>query len=218
MSEDTAIGLLVVGAGVIIVGLIIVLVMRRERKRRESLIAAAGQLGGRFDKRPDSEFAKDLSKVFWVFRYYRKRAVTNLIERPGAEATFRLFDYAYLRPGSRSPSMWSVVLVSSPRLQLPKFTMGNMGGALRLRDKFVSEPVVFPVSEFCEAHKVHAEDDAATINAFSDKLQRHLADRQRYCMEGDGNHFVMYEPDRRVRPEQVRAVLDDAQAILTEFL
>lgn len=218
MSEDTAIILIVVGAGAIIISLVIVLVLRRERKRRESLTAAAGQLGARFDAKPESEFVKELRKTFWVFRYYRKRAVTNLVERPGPDARFRLFDYAYLRPGSRAPSVWSVVLVSSPRLQLPKFTMGNLGGALRLRDNFTSDPTVFPVSAFCDAHKVHAVDDAATIRAFSEKLQIHLAERQRYCMEGAGSHFVLYEPDRRVRSEQVRAVLEDSQLILTEFL
>ena len=206
----------IIGGAVLITALIVVASIRSDRKRREALSGEAALLGARFEAKPDAAFLNGLKSTFWVFRYHRRRTVTNLIERPGAGATFQLFDYAYMRPGSRSPSFWSILLTSSETLQLPKFMMGNRGGALRLRDGFRKEPVVFPVHEFMESHQVHSDDDE-TAGVFSDDLQRFFGGQREYCMEGAGTQFVLYVPDRRVKPEQIREIFEHGAFILREL-
>jgi len=217
MGEDAIIIIAVGGAAVALIGLIVGLVVRRERKRRDRLAAVAGQMGARFEPRPDSQFVRELRDVFWVFRTFRARFVTNLIDRPSAGMSSRFFDYAYWRLGSRSPTMWSVLLVSSPLLSLPPFTMGNNGGALRIRDGFFGEPVKFPVEEFAAQHQVHGDERDAIENAFSEELQRFLAGHSEYCMEGRGDEFVLYVPDKRAAPDAVRRMIDDGGVIARAF-
>jgi hypothetical protein len=217
VSEDAIIIVAVSSAAVALIGLIVVLVVRRERKRREGLAAVAGQIGARFQSRPDGSFARELRDVFWVFRGFRGKGVTNLIEHRSAGASYNLFDYAYWRSGSKTPSTWSVLLVRSPRLHLPHFNMGNRGDALRLRDSFTGDPVSFSVREFEDRHKVHGDDRHAIQQSFTEDLQRFLAERPDYCMEGRGGEFVLYVPDRRVAPDTIRRIIDDGVAIIAEF-
>ncbi len=217
MSGDAVIIISVSSGAVVLVGLIVGLVVRRERKRRDRLAAVAGQIGARFEPRPDDQCARELRDVFWVFRNAGAKAVTNLIERLSAGASHRLFDYAYWRPGSKTPSMWSVLLVSSSKLHVPLFTMGNRGDALRLRDSFSSDPVEFSVGEFVAQHKLHGDDHDAIRQAFTEKLQRFLAERPEYCLEGAGGEFVLYVPDKRAAPDTIRRMMDDGGVIAGEF-
>jgi len=217
VSGDLTIVWIVIGFFGMIIALRVFFGLRRENKRREELTAAAGSMGARFEAKPDSRFAGEVRDQFFVFRFFRKRCVTNLIERSVADATFRLFDYAYYHVGSRAPTFWTVLLVSSPRLDLPKFMMGDKGGALRLRDKLKAEPIKFPDKAFCDAHQVHAEDSAAVAALFTGNLQSYLALRLELGMEGAGGQFLVFVPDRIVSPEDVRIRMEEAEAILKEL-
>ena len=217
VSEDAIIVVAVSSAAVALIGLIGALVVRRERKRREGLAAVAGKIGARFQSRPDGSFARELRDVFWVFRGFRGKGVTNLIEHRSAGTSYSLFDYAYWRPASKTPSMLSVLLVTSSGLNLPLFTMGDRGGALRIRDGFFGEPVNFPVEEFAAQHQVHGDNRDAIEHAFSEELQRFLAGHSEYCMEGRGEEFVLYVPDKRAAPDAVRRMIDDGGVIARAF-
>jgi hypothetical protein len=219
MNQALLVVLLVAGVVALVTG-IVVLVKRATAKRRAALEALALEAGWSFSGdtvAPDALGAPS----FPLFTHGRARKARNVMRLPGSAPAVTVFDYQYTVGSGQHQStvVQTVAHVGSPRLALPPFVLGpenifhKAGGLLGYHDiDFDSNP------EFSAKYLLRSKQAEANVrDLFTPSIRAFFEQRAPVTVEGDEGGVLVYRSGRRVKPEELRTFVEDAQLVARQF-
>jgi hypothetical protein len=218
--EQAVFVVLVVAGGVALVIAIIVMVNRAAARRRAALEALALQSGWSFSA-DAVEPGAVAAGAFPLFTQGRARKASNVMRLIGSAPEVTVFDYQYTVGAGQHQStvVQTVVHVRSPRFSLPPFVLGpenlfhKAGGLLGYHDiDFDSSP------EFSAKYLLRSKQAEANVrDLFTPSVRAFFEQRQPVTVEGSEGGVLIYRSGRRAKPEELRAVVEDAQLVARQF-
>lgn len=219
MNKAVLVVLLVAGVAALVT-VIIVLVNRAAAKRRAALEGVALEAGWSFSAgvvAPDALGAAP----FPLFTHGRARKARHVMRLPGNGPAVTVFDYQYTVGSGQHQStvVQTVVHVGSPRLALPPFVLGpenifhKAGGLLGYHDiDFDSSP------EFSKKYLLRSKQAETNVrDLFTPSVRAFFEQRQPVSVEGQEGGVLVYRSGRRVKPEELRSFVEDAQLVARQF-
>jgi hypothetical protein len=210
---------LMIAAFVALVGGAIWLAIHLEKKRTEKMRAAAAALGFAFEAEQAPELIDALAH-FPLFQLGRSRRLSNLIAGVQGDVELKLFDYRYTTGSGKNSHTWAqtVILLRSPRLRLPPFTLKpenilhKIGSVLGYQDiDFDTHPTFS--SKYCLRGTL--EDEVRT--AFAPHVLDFFAHNHHLTLEGAHGEMLFYKAARRSKPEDLRSFIDDGLRVYALF-
>jgi hypothetical protein len=210
---------IVVGVGAL-VGLVVAGARRSAAKRLAALQAVADQSGWNFMAGSVERGAIGVGPLPLMSKGRAHRA-RNVIRLSGDGPGVTVFDYQYtVGAGQHQQTIVQTVAhVRSPRLSLPPFTLSaenlfhKVGAALGYHDiDFDSSP------EFSKKYLLRSKQAEERVrDLFTPSVRAYFEQRTPIVVEGHEQELLVYKSGRRVRPEDLRAFVDDAQAVARQF-
>jgi hypothetical protein len=219
MSATVIIFLIVPGVAALI-GSVVFAVRRGAAKRRAGFEAVAQQSGWSFAPDRVQPATLGLGPLPLLSQGRAQRA-SNVIRLSGSAPAVAVFDYQYTVGAGQHQStvVQTVAHVRSPRLALPPFSLSpenilhKIGGALGYHDiDFDSSP------EFSKKYLLRSKQAEARVrDLFTPSLRAFFEQRTPITVEGHEHEVLVYNSGRRVKPEDLPAFVEDAQAIAREL-
>ena len=204
------IALFVVGIVALIAGAIW-LASYLEKKRTEKMRAAADSLGLTFEAEQAHEMIQALAH-FPLFQAGHSKRVRNVIAGSEGGVDFKLFDYRYTTGHGKNSHTWiqTVLLMRSSRLTLPPFTLRpenifhKIGSAFGYQDiDFDSHPT------FSKKYLLRGEIEPEIRNVFAPHVLDYFEQNHNLTVEGVQGELLFYKGMRRLKPEELRPLIDD---------
>lgn len=186
-----------------------------ENKRRESLQAAADELGLTYLKDGDPHLM-GLAGSFNVCSTGRSRKMYNLIQGETDELTIAIFDYKYTTGSGKNSSTHNqtLVMLHSHKLANPSFTMrpegffDKIGGMLGFKDiDFESHP------KFSDSFVLKSSDEEATRQFFNAPLLEFFEGRLGISVEANPGAMIFYRPRVRSKPVDLKTLFAEAYEV-----
>ncbi len=207
----------------IVVGAFVVLGMGynlyAEKKRREATQRVADELGLAFYQDGDPALVQQLSDLP-LFSKGRSRRITNMIHGETDAVVMGLFDYRYTTGSGKSSHTYrqSVAFFGSTDLNLPAFELSpqsffhGIGKIFGYQDiDFETHPV------FSKAFLLRGASEKQVRATFDAGLLTALEQKQGVCIEGRNHDLVFYRRSKRVKPEQLKELMNEGFQIFAMF-
>jgi hypothetical protein len=159
---------------------------------------------------------------FWVGVNRKAAQITNhFVHQPRAGEEIHLLDFGSLESGGRySIFIWqTVVVVSHPRLQVPRFALASQ--------KF-STVVVLPMNVpdikiegqrvFQKSFRLQGPDEAAVRALFVPSVMSELERHPQVSIEGDGSRLILYRRRTRVKVPEIPKMQEEMRKLAQLFL
>ena len=188
------------------------------KKRRETLQQTAMELGYNF--RPEAkDFSDSLqnSSPFGIFGKGRNRKAYNILRGQRRDAQVAVFDYRYTTGGGRSSQTHyqTLVLFTLSEARLTPFNLKPRGFFDKIAARFGRREVRLEVTpEFSRRYQVTGDDEWAIRRVFSTAVVALLEQQGNLCCEASADQLLVYRPDKRVKPEDLRTFIDSATQLL----
>ena len=187
-----------------------------EKKRTEKWQNAAEELGLGFYPEGDSATEGRLSR-YQLFNSGRSRKMKNLIQGTTDEVHLAIFDYQYTTGGGKNQHTHkqTVVLVESPQLVIPNFSMraegffDKIGGMLGFQDiDFEEHP------KFSQMYVLKGDNETEIREFFNAEIIQFFEAQPAISVESNlGGSLIFYQPGRRRNPEELKDLLTSAYEI-----
>jgi hypothetical protein len=214
MSNETIYLIAIAAAIVAAVVVAVMLVNRYERQRDAGFKRAVRRLGWQEaygEATPPQEVID-----FFLFGRGRARRTKNLARgRPGKlDAT--LFDYSFTTgSGKHSHTHRQTVMVfelpgrTVPGFELrPEGVLDKIGAAFGYQDiDLENRP------DFSKAYLLRGTDEAEIRRFFQDEIVHHFERHRGWSVEAAGTWVVVYRAGKRVKPDDLRAFVEDCDQI-----
>lgn len=211
-NGDPAIGLWVLGGIAVVVVAGLSLNAWQERKRRQALADLAPSLGMDFTPGDDVSVAARLGRLP-LFEKGRARSASNVMRGSSHGRTVAVFDY-HFKTGSGKHTHHHRQTVAHLRVEgidLPQFWMRPQGFMDKLASLVGMRDIDFADDEaFSRRWLLKAHDDAAVRRLFTPRVRAGFDPDRPIATEGAGGDLVVYRRGKRAKPEEVRALLEDA--------
>jgi len=211
-NGDPAVGLWVLGGVVLVIAAVVALNAWQERKRRQALADLAPSLGMDFTPGDDVSVAARLGRLP-LFDRGRARSAGNVMRGTSHGRTVAVFDYHY-KTGSGKHTHHHRQTVAHLRVEgidLPPFWMRPQGFMDKLASLVGMRDIDFENDEaFSRRWHLKAHDDAAVRRLFTPRVRSGFDPDRPIAIEGAGGDLVVYRRGRRAKPDEVRALLEDA--------
>ncbi len=192
---------------------------QQEKKRTAALKQLADELKFDFAPKGDEKLRADLGG-FTLFSHGHAKKLTNLLRGTTPELDVAVFDYRYTVGGGhhRHTSRQTVVSFRFPGGRLPRFSLRpetvwhRIGSWLGYQDiNFESHPV------FSQKYLLRGKDEPAIRSLFTPDVLEQFEARTGLCVEGAADRLIVYRPGKRVDPEAIRSLMEEAFGILALF-
>jgi hypothetical protein len=211
-NGDPTIGLWVLGGIAAVVAAVVALNAWQERKRRQALADLAPSLGMDFTPGDDGSVATRLGRLP-LFDRGRARRASNVLRGTSHGRTVALFDYHY-KTGSGKHTHHHRQTVAHLRVEgidLPPFWMRPPAFMDKLASLVGMRDIDFGDDEaFSRRWHLKAHDEAAVRRLFTPRVRRGFDPERPLAIEGAGGDLVVYRRGKRAKPDEVRALLEDA--------
>ena len=201
---------------VIAAGIVVAVVL--ERKRTEAMKGVAEGMGFTFYPKGDDSIRSRLPD-FLFFSQGHSRRVRNMMHGVANEIECAIFEYEYSTGSCRSSALgrchghtWRQTVISfwSRKLNLPSFSLRpehifhKIGGLLGYQDiDFDGRP------GFSSAYLLRAADEEAVRRVFTERVLSFYEAQKGLNTEGDGDCLIHYRASKRVKPEGIRAFMEE---------
>ncbi len=219
MGLNIPIPILIFGGIALLVGLGMAANVVYEKKRREAMQRVADELGLTFYQDGDPGLVGELSDMP-LFSKGRSKRISNMIYGETEDVVMGVFDYRYtIGSGKNSHThRQSVAFFRSPDLHLPVFDMRpqsifhGIGKVFGYQDiDFDSHPA------FSKAFLLRGPNETAIRAAFRPEILMLFEKKQGVCVEGRQNDLVFYRHSKRVKPEQVKELMNEGFQIFASL-
>jgi hypothetical protein len=202
--------------GVVFIGLALYF----QRRRSKKMEAAAVSLGLTFRRKP-TDADNRLPAGCYLADLGHDRGVSNVLEAAEtAELAFTLFDYQYTIGYGRSSQACcqTISRMQSPLLKLPSFLLFPETIFSKLGKLFGGADINFPdSSEFSKNYILRGEDEDAIHALFSPTLRQTLTPMRHLTIEGGADCLFIFRANRRTKPAELSALIDEDKRILALF-
>lgn len=205
--------------GVPLAAIIVLLVLRAERRRREAMKQAAQMLGFDYAEKAEMDVLGD-GAALPLFHRGRSPKLHNVMQRQGMETSEIVLDFQYTTGGGQSQQthQQTVFLYQSRGLALPAFELRpehvfhKIGQRMGFQD---IDPPECP--EFSERFLLRGKDEAMILKTFSMPLCQALVAHPKICAEGLDRHLILFQHNKRIKPEALSAWLETHRVMAREF-
>lgn len=190
-----------------------------EKKRIEELRKAAEELSFDFEPKGDAALMGAL-RSFNLFSQGHSRALTNLLRGRTQDLEVAIFDYRYVTGSGKHRHTWnhSVVCFRFVGTVLPAFSLRPEHMGHKIGQWFGSQDIDFDSHPtFSRKYLLRGSNEAAIRGAFNEKVLDYYEGKSGLCTEGAGNALLFYREGTRVRPEGVRALMEEGFEVLGLF-
>lgn len=186
------------------------------KKRREALEAAAQAMRLSFSPDGDDALLSSLAGLH-LFTLGRRRRMSNLMQGTVRGERVAVFDYRYTISSGKHQHVHSQTVLCLPlqRPALPSFALRperawhKIGSRLGCQDiDFENHPA------FSGKYLLRGDDEHAVRRLFSDRVVMFLEQAPGWCVEGGGDRLAIYRDRRLVKPEALRAFIEEGLSVL----
>ena len=190
-----------------------------DRQRTKALAAVAAEMGLPFYESGQANLIGTLNRL-QLFSRGRNKKIHNMIYGDAQDVDVAIFDYRYRTGSGKNSSTHSqtVAYVNSSQLDLPQFALrperffDRIGAALGMQDiNFESHPV------FSGKYVLKGDSESRVREFFDSGVLDYFESRGELCVEGGGPHLIVYRASKRVKPDQVRALLGDGLEVYQQL-
>ncbi len=213
----------------LIVGTILLVVFwgvsHREKQRTEQLKLVAAQMGLPFYPTGDSALMEKLSG-FHLFSQGRSRKIRNLLHGVSGQlgipedVEVGIFGYRYTTGGGQHSrtTRQSVIYFRSPQLNLPQFALRPENLFHRIGDVLGYQDIDFDsYPTFSAKYLLRGNDERKVRDVFTHEVQAFFEAKEGVSTEGDGDQLIFYRGRKRIKPEDVRAFMEEGLQVFRLF-
>jgi hypothetical protein len=213
---DYLIPFLAFGGVLLLVGGIFVVSKRMEQKRTEALAAASQAMGFTFEPDGDLDVMKGFGDLPLYGRGHSKR-VRNVMSGRAGERDVKLFDYRYTTGGGKSSHTWNQTVALFPQggEGLPDFLLAPENIFHKIGQVFGYQDIDFDSSpDFSSHYLLRGPDEMAIRSAFGADALAYFGQERGWHVEVAGGNVGIYRSDKRCKPEELAALLEQTSAVL----
>jgi len=219
MNTNTTILLVVI----IVVAVVALVYFQRmmQQRRVEALQQAGTGLGLFLASESDVAALQSSLSGFHLFSQGHSRRLSGLVQGVARNVPVSIFDYRYfISSGNRNNRIrqQTAICFELAGSNLPAFALrpetvwSRVGAWLGGQDiDFESAP------DFSSRYVLQGKDEAAVRGLFADRVLAFYAARPGLCTEGGGDRLIFYRADKRVKPEALRAFMDEGLEVLALY-
>jgi len=208
--------------GIIAVVIAILLGARRQMaKRTEALQSIAQQAGWSFA--PDDAPAASLGvAALPLFERGRARLARNVMRTSDFSSQTLICDYRYTVGSGKSQStiVQTIVHIKSARLALPPFALAPENILHKVSELFGYQDLDFESNpDFSKRYLLRSKTDEARVRElFSPSVLSYFEQRPTLVdVEGNSDEMVVHRTSRTLKPEDLRAFVEDALTIARQL-
>jgi hypothetical protein len=205
------------------VGLVVVAIVYNniyEKKQTETLRAIAAQLGLDFAA-IDATGLQAGFAGFNLFEHGRSKTIRNIAYGRIDDAEVMMFEYSYTTGSgkNRHTRTQTVGFFQSDRLAMPEFVARPEGLFDKIGQVFGYQDIDLPSHpEFSKRYILRGVDEGAIRSFFDSGVARHFENNRTISIETKLDRFIIYQPARRLKPEQWRDGLSKGRETLAVLL
>lgn len=181
-----------------------------EKKRKKGMEQAAAELGLAFSEKLSDE-EQGMFSNFAIAQMGKSQATSNAITADSGELRMVLFDHVYTTGSGKNKSthQQSIVMCSSPMLQLPQFSLAPEYFFHRIADFLGYKDIDFDDDEaFSKQFLLKGPDEAAVRELFNAQRRGAFMKFTDVTIEGSGHTFIFYQARKRRGVEQLRELME----------
>lgn len=200
------------GVAILVGAVFVVWSIVAEKRRREALAKAVEEMGLRLARGLDDQ-DQIVFDTCQLAQQGHARQPSNVIVADSGELRMVLFDYRYKTSNGKNSTTHkqSVVLVCSPSLRIPQFTIVPEGFFNRILAVFGSKDIDFDEDrEFSDRFLLQGGDEEAIRHFFNAERRRSFANFAALHVESLGGAFVYYRPRHRWNIDGIKQAMEQA--------
>ena len=199
-------GMILVGIGAIVWGIL------AEKRRRETIAQTVEALGLRLASDLD-ESDRNVFETCQLAQQGHSRQVSNAIVADSGELRMVLFDYRYKISNGKNSTTYkqSVVLVRSPVLRMPEFTISPEGFFHRILEMFGAKDIDFEEDrEFSNLFLLKGTQEQEVRSFFNAQRRQQYANHANIHLESKAGAFLYYRPRHRWNADGIKQAMEQA--------
>ncbi len=190
------------------------------KKRIEALKKMAYKLGFHFIEESQENILSTLS-IFKLFNLGYHQNVFNMMYGTYNGKKWFVFDFRFsVNAGNHEHiSYHSAAFTKDNSTHLPPFSLGPESFIKKIATAFNSQDINFSSNpQFSEKYLLEGEDESLIRQVFTTEVLRFFEQKENGLnLEANGTNFIYFKYDQRIKPEEVKNFLDEANQSLEVF-
>ena len=185
------------------------------KKRIEGFEQEAEAMGLNFTQQPADSFMAHYGH-FKLFNRGRRRGVSNLIEGDSGDGTLRIFDYKFTTGSGKQTRhlVQTIASLKSSQLNIPSLTIHPEGFLSRVGSKMGFQDIDFDSHPtFSKMFVLKGDNEEAIRNFLTPAALEYFEAHQGISLEASGDTLFFYNPNRRIKPEEIKDLLARAYEV-----
>ena len=185
------------------------------KKRIEGFEQEAEAMGLNFTQQPADSFMAHYGH-FKLFNRGRRRGVSNLIEGDSGDVTLRIFDYKFTTGSGKQTRhhVQTIASLKSSQLNIPSLTIHPEGFLSRVGSKMGFQDIDFDSHPtFSKMFVLKGDNEEAIRNFLTPAALEYFEAHQGISLEASGDTLFFYNPNRRIKPEEIKDLLARAYEV-----
>ena len=185
------------------------------KKRIEGFAQEAEAMGLNFTQQPADSFMAHYGH-FKLFNRGRRRGVSNLIEGDSGDVTLRIFDYKFTTGSGKQTRhlVQTIASLKSSQLNIPSLTIHPEGFLSRVGSKMGFQDIDFDSHPtFSKMFVLKGDNEEAIRNFLTPAALEYFEAHQGISLEASGDTLFFYNPNRRIKPEEIKDLLARAYEV-----
>jgi hypothetical protein len=210
---------LIIGGILVVAAVIGYFGHRAEVKRTEALRQTADDMGFEFQPHPGIGVLARYPG-FNLFSQGRSQNVWNLLRGRAGGLEVAVFDYSYVTGSGKNRRSWkqTVLAFEIDGARLPAFSLRPESVFHKIGQWFGYHDIDFSSHpRFSSNYLLRAEDEDAVRELFHDGVLEYFEQATGVCTEAGGDRLIYYRSMQRIRPDEVRAFLEQGFEVLALF-
>ncbi len=190
-----------------------------DKKRRDAIQQVAEEMGLAFYADGDPGLLQQLSDLP-VFSKGRSRRINNMIHGETDAVVMGIFDYRYTTGSGKNSRTYrqSIAFFRSNDLNLPTFELSPQSFFHGIGKIFGYQDIDFDTHPtFSKAFLLRGANEKHVRATFDATLLTALERKQGVCVEGQHHDLVFYRRSKRVKPAQLRELMNEGFQVFTMF-
>lgn len=193
--------------------------MHLEKKRTNALSAFANSMGFTFSNQASPALLGP-ARSFHLFDQGHSHKIKNLIQGVANDIDVRIFDYRYTTGHGKNSHTYNqtVILFTSDRLQLPDFAMRPENMFHKIGSAFGRQDIDFDRNPtFSKNYLLRGSSEKNVRDTFTRDVLSYFEQHPNLCVEGEADTLGFYRASKKVAPEQVPTLLEEAFTVFGLF-
>ena len=185
------------------------------KKRIEGFAQQTEAMGLNFTQHPSDSFMAHYGH-FKLFNQGRRRGVSNLIEGDSGDVTLQIFDYKFTTGSGKQTRhhVQTIASLKSSQLNIPSLTIHPEGFLSRVGSKMGFQDIDFDSHPtFSKMFVLKGDNEEAIRNFLTPAALDYFEAHHGISLEASGDTLFFYNPNRRIKPEEIKDLLARAYEV-----